>query len=89
MDLMLEKHECIQKFTPFPSLPLMREVDSSLGEDGGRESYPSVTLGKRDSSPNKGSLGRCQRQCDKLQYIKSFSRYLARMPAEFLLNPHT
>ena len=34
-----------------------REVDSPLGEDGGRENYPSVTLGKRDSSPDKGSLG--------------------------------
>ena len=77
MDLMLEKHECIQKFTPFQSLPLMWEVDSPLGEDGGRESYPSVTHGKRDSSPDKGSLGRCQRQCDKLQYIKSFRRYLS------------
>ena len=26
------------------SLPLMREVDSPQGEDGGRENYPSVTL---------------------------------------------
>ena len=26
--------------------------------DWGRENYPSVTLDKRDSSPDKGSLGR-------------------------------
>ena len=44
------------KFAPHQSLPLMREVDSPLGEDRGRENYPSVTLGKRDSSPDKGSL---------------------------------
>ena len=29
-------------FAPHPSLPLMREVDSPQGEDGGRENYPSV-----------------------------------------------
>ena len=32
------------KFAPHQSLPLMREVDSPLGEDGGREYYPSVML---------------------------------------------
>lgn len=32
----------VNSFASHPSLPLMREVDSPLGEDGGRDDYPSV-----------------------------------------------
>ena len=32
------------RLAPRQSLPLMREVDSPSGEDGGRENYPSVSL---------------------------------------------
>ena len=38
----------------------MREVDSPLGEDGGRENYPSVKLPKIGNSPaplTRGAFG--------------------------------
>ena len=46
-------------FAPHRSLPLMREVDSPHGEDGGRDNYPS---GKNQrflpASLTRGALGR-------------------------------
>ena len=41
--------------------------------DGGREYYPSVTLGKRDSSPDKGSLESSRTSEINLNLTKEYS----------------
>ena len=46
-------------FTPHQSLPLMREVDSPQGEDGGRDNYPSVKNQRFLTAPlTRGAFGR-------------------------------
>ena len=60
--VMFEKVEFGYQLRTAPKpLPLMREVDSPQGEDGGRDRYPSVKNQKIfSSSPDKKSLGHCR-----------------------------
>ena len=55
----LDKLDLSNSFAPHRSLPLMREVDSPQGEDGGRDNYPSVKNQRfLPASLTRGALGR-------------------------------